>query len=85
MCSVLITGCKHDETAGLACPLSAEKPAPTLVPRIRSLLKDLAADDLGMALLDLVQLSRLRSQITDGNRNDREGYCASTWKRTLHA
>jgi hypothetical protein len=58
-------------------PVSAEKPAPALARRIRSLLNDLAAEDLRMAMLDLVQLSRALSWLSGSNVNDE--YCASTW------
>jgi hypothetical protein len=38
--------------------IADEKRAPRTAPRMRSLLKNLAADDLSMALLELAQLSR---------------------------
>lgn len=80
MCPVVRNGSKQDETAGqgkAGNPVSAEKPAPALAPRIRSLLKDLAAEDLPMAMLDLVQLSRALSGLSGSNLNDE--YRASTW------
>jgi hypothetical protein len=80
MCPAVRDRPKQNETARqekAGYPVSAEKPAPVIAPRIRSLLKDLAADDLRMAMLDLVQLSRALSGVSGGNLNDE--YCASTW------
>lgn len=79
MCTVIRSGSKQKETARqekAGNPVSAEKPAPALAPRIRSLLKDLAVEDLRMAMLDLVQLSRALSGLSGSNLNDE--YCAST-------
>jgi len=76
-------GSKQDESAGqekAGNPVSAEKPAPALAPRIRSLLKDLAAEDFRMAMLDLVQLSRALAGLSGSNLNDE--YCVSTWIST---
>jgi hypothetical protein len=73
-------GSKQNETARqekAGSPVSAEKPAPALAPRIRSLLNDLAAEDIRMAMLDLVQVSRALSGLSGSNLNDE--YCASTW------
>ncbi len=80
MCPVARIGSKRNEIARqekAGNPVSAEKPAPALAPRIRSLLKDLTAEDLPMAMLDLAQLSRALSGLSGSNLNDE--YCASTW------
>ena len=72
MCPVVRNGSKQNEIARQekeGNPVSAEKPAPALAPRIRSLLKDLAAEDLPMAMLDLVQLSRALSGLSGSNLN----------------
>src|SRR6266516_4505518 len=80
MCPVVRNGSKQNEIARqekAGNPVSAEKPAPALASRIRSLLKDPAAEDLPMAMLDLAQLSRALSGLSGSNLNDE--YCASTW------
>jgi len=77
MCPVVSNPLRQKETVGQANPVAAEKPAPTLAPRIRSLLKDLTAEDPWMTTVDLVQLSRALSVLSGRNLNDE--YCASTW------
>jgi hypothetical protein len=58
--------------------VSAEKPAPAVAPRIRSLLRNLAAEDLRMAMLDLVQLSRALSGLSGSGLNDEVAFGAQT-------
>src|SRR6266540_3444421 len=81
MCRVVRNWSKQKETARqekAGNPVSAEKPAPALAPRIRSLLKDLAAEDLRMAMLDLVQLSRALSGLSASYLNNEHQRGATT-------
>ncbi len=81
MCPVVRNGSRQNETARqekAGNPVSAEKPAPALAPRIRSLLKDLAAEDLRMAMLDLVQLSRALSGLSPSHLNNEDQLGATT-------
>jgi hypothetical protein len=58
--------------------VSQEKPSPSVAPKIRSLLRDLAAEDLRMAMLDLVQLSRALSGLSGSGLTEDETFGAQT-------
>ena len=65
MCPVVSNPLRQKETVGQANPVAAEKPAPTLAPRIRSLLKDLTAEDrarLGDSVQKVLQKGSCRRE-----------------------
>jgi len=81
MCPVIGNASKESEVVRRekpANPVSAEKPAPSVAPRIRSLLRDLAAEDLRMAMLNLVQFSRALSGLSGSDLNAEDGFGAAT-------
>jgi hypothetical protein len=53
-----------------------EKPSPAVTKRIRALLRDIQAEDLGMVMFDVAQLSRVLSETPDHTGHP-EGYEAS--------
>jgi hypothetical protein len=81
MCPVVRAQSKQDASVRekkAGNPVSSEKPAPAVAPQIRSLLRDLAAEDLRMAMLDLVQLSRALSGLSGSGLNDEDAFGAQT-------
>jgi hypothetical protein len=81
MCPVVRNRFMHDASVRqtkAGNPVSAEKPAPAVAPQIRSLLRALAAEDLRMAMLDLVQLSRALSGLSGSGLNDEDAFGAQT-------
>jgi hypothetical protein len=78
MCPVVRSQSRQDASVQEKSPVFSEMPVPAVAPQIRSLLKDLAAEDLRMAMLDLIQLSRALSGLGGNGLKGEDAFGAQT-------